>query len=278
MAVQAVVVDHLERTLAQSEARLPDLDDLQRSLADEASAPIFVVGMRGERAGQHVYLENIESGKVSLSHSLESAGRKHPGEPTLWHRVNDYFAMTMALRSHVWLLRYQTRMIDAAQGEGFAKYLAIDDVVTDLDELESDRSLIMARVLAPSFQKIAQAEQRADTRLACAQAGLAAERFRLTQGRWPASLAELVDHKLLDAVPEDLFDGQPLRFRAAEDGIVIWSVGKDLSYQGDALDNLRDFDPQFIRVEFRLWNPDRRRQPPLPPKGPPDDGIDGLPE
>jgi hypothetical protein len=238
---------------------------------------MFIVGMRGERAGQHAYLENIENGKVSLSHSLERAGRKQPGEPTLWHRVNDYFAMTMALRSHVWLLRYQTRMIDAAQGEGFAKYRAIDEVVADLDELEADRSLIMARLLAPAFQKVAQAEQRADTRLACAQAGLAAERFRLTHGRWPASLAELVEHKLLGAVPEDLFDGQPLRFRATQDGIVIWSIGKDLSYQGDALDNLHQFDPHFIRVEFRLWNLERRRQPPPPPKRPADDG-DGLPE
>ncbi|MCI0378524.1 MAG: hypothetical protein L0215_13025, partial [Gemmataceae bacterium] len=72
--------------------------------------------------------------------------------------------------------------------------------------------------------------------------------------------------KLLEEVPEDQFDGQPLRFRRTKDGIVIYSVGPNKNYQGDALDRLEEFDENFIRVDFRLWDVERRRQPPLPPR------------
>jgi hypothetical protein len=208
-------------------------------------------------------LGNIESGKLSLVCTLDNTGRSRPREPSLWDRVNDYFAGTIALRSHAWLLRYHTELIAAAQADGFEKYLAVEEVAAQTEQLRANRDLLVAWVFAPAVHKLAHAQQRLDTLLACAQAGLATERFRLTQGHWPKSLDELVEHKLLSAVPEDLFDGQPLSLRATADGIVIWSVGKDLDYQGDALDNLRDFDPNFIRVEFRLWNPEQRRQPPL---------------
>src|SRR5207247_132468 len=47
------------------------------------------------------------------------------------------------------------------------------------------------------------------TRLRCMIAALAAERFRIQTGRWPATWDELIAAKLLRAVPVDPFDGQP---------------------------------------------------------------------
>jgi hypothetical protein len=76
----------------------------------------------------------------------------------------------------------------------------------------------------------------------------------------------LIQAKLLKEAPEDLYDGQPIRFRRAGDGIVFYSVGKDGNAKGDALDHLEDFDPIQVRVEFRLWDPASRRQSPLPPR------------
>ena len=55
---------------------------------------------------------------------------------------------------------------------------------------------------------------------------LATERYRLAEGRLPGKLADLVP-EYLDAVPEDPFDGQPLRYRRREKGYVIYSIGKD---------------------------------------------------
>jgi hypothetical protein len=66
-------------------------------------------------------------------------------------------------------------------------------------------------------------------------------------------------------------DGNPLRFRRTKDGLVIYSIGREGNYDGKALDDLRNINEAVVRVEFRLWDPAQRRQPPLPAK--PKDNI-----
>jgi hypothetical protein len=166
----------------------------------------------------------------------------------------------MVVRSHAWMLRHHAHIIAAAQAPGIDKHDVIARIDAAVDADTSDRTLVLAKLLAPASARIAELERRRDTHLCCAVAALAVERFRLQHGQWPRSLPELVERKLLDAVPLDLYDGQPLCFRRARDGVVIWSVGKDKNYQGDALDNLADFDPARERVEVRLWDVERRGQ------------------
>ena len=60
--------------------------------------------------------------------------------------------------------------------------------------------------------------------------------------------------------PLDPFNGEPLRWRETEDGLVIYSVGPHGDYAGDALDEGRPRKDDFRVVEFRLWNVNRRRQ------------------
>lgn len=55
---------------------------------------------------------------------------------------------------------------------------------------------------------------------------LAAERHRLGRGRLPDAVDQLVPGYLA-AVPEDPFDGAPLRYRRTERGFVVYSVGED---------------------------------------------------
>ena len=71
----------------------------------------------------------------------------------------------------------------------------------------------------------------------CFILGLAAYRHRLKHGHLPASLAEL-DPSLVpgDARLKDLsldpFDGQPLRVRSDEEGLLIYSVYQNLTDDG----------------------------------------------
>src|SRR5206468_3978266 len=62
--------------------------------------------------------------------------------------------------------------------------------------------------------------------LRAAAVALAVERFRQRQGRWPADLNELLP-ALLPRVPNDPFDGNPIRYRQLSDGVVIYSIGSD---------------------------------------------------
>lgn len=62
--------------------------------------------------------------------------------------------------------------------------------------------------------------------LETAMTALAVERHRLGRGRLPDALGQLVPDYLA-AVPEDPFDGRPLRYRRTDRGFVVYSVGED---------------------------------------------------
>ncbi|MCI0349763.1 MAG: hypothetical protein L0Z53_10085, partial [Acidobacteriales bacterium] len=215
LAMQSIAIECLERVLSQGEIGAASLEAMQKSLDAEAAENLFVIGMRGERAGFHQMCQNIDNGTISLMRTLENSSRKSPRQASFWDGFHDFFAASMVRHSNAWLLRNYSAIIAAAELHGFAKYeelQVLDETAKDALRLQ-DRDLILAKLLFPYTIKVAQAEQRIDTRLHCACAALAAERFRLKYQRWPASLEELVLEKLLEEVPEDQFDGQPLRFR-----------------------------------------------------------------
>ncbi len=267
MALQSLAVSSLERVLAQAQLPAPALNQQQDCLQQETNQPLFLFGMTGERAGIHQMLINVEAGKISL---VQMGADPRKGPTTFWENVSEYFAKAQVKRWHRWRLKYDTRLVEAAKLGEIEKYEALKDLEEELAEMDravkENRDKLMVVLSMPGNLKIARAEQREDTRLRCAVAALAAERFRLAQQHWPASLEELVKEKMLSEVPIDLFDGQPLRFRPTADGLVIYSIGPDKKYDGTALDDLSNYNPDNQRLEFRLWNPDRRRQPPLPPR------------
>jgi hypothetical protein len=268
IALQSIALHNLERTLAHGEVGDAELARMQVLLTEEAAAEVFAVGMRGERAGMHRCLEHLVSGGAPVTAAIAGFSRGRPDEPGLWDYVMDVRAPTMVYRSNAWLLQYHTRILDAAMLPGHARYQALREIDADFREFSKTRDydLILARLLAAAVLKIAEAEQRVDTQLHCGTAALAAERFRLKHDRWPKTLDELVAHKLLPAVPEDLYDGQRVRLRRAADGIVVYSIGKDGTYQGDALDRPDKLNANLPRMEFRLWDTEHRRQPPLAKK------------
>ncbi len=103
---------------------------------------------------------------------------------------------------------------------------------------------------------------RGHAALRCAEAAVAAERYRRKHGSWPPALADLVPH-YLSAVPRDPFDGQPLRYRRTDNGAIIYALYDN----GDGTGADRDREPDAASpkdVVFTLWNVDRRRQPPRP--------------
>jgi hypothetical protein len=63
-------------------------------------------------------------------------------------------------------------------------------------------------------------------------------------------------------VPADPFDGQPLRLKKLDDGLVIYSVGPDLADDGGEVRADQQVGGQPKDVGVRLWDPACRRQPP----------------
>jgi hypothetical protein len=277
MGIDAHVVRSLERILAQGEVTRRELAERLRILQEESETALFVVGMRGERAGIHFMLSKIESGELELLRTVRGMGgqKNIDAGASWWDPVSDFFAFSMVLRSHATLLDFETNAIEAAKHpfQQRRQQLADLDQKFRAEVREDDKSLILARLLFPGILKVAEAEERTHTHLGTAAAALAAEQFRLQEGHWPDSLDELVKAGLLKEVPIDFFDGKPVRFRRAKDGIVIYSLGRDGRYDGKALDgspesgiNLEKLRDAGWRIEFRLWDPAHRRKPAPPAK------------
>src|SRR5207253_638702 len=96
------------------------------------------------------------------------------------------------------------------------------------------------RLLAPALERCHHAECRSQANLRAALVALACERYRLKDRNknWPVSLDVLVKEKLLDAIPGDPFDNQPMRYRRTKDGIVIYSIAFNMKDdQGDVEQN-----------------------------------------
>jgi hypothetical protein len=267
IAIESITIGSLERTLAQGEVRASLLAETQKALEEEAAETLFRFGALGERGGLDRLFRGLENGTlpIGLIAGIKGAIRKSTDPPEKWNPVEEYFPANMIKRSHAWVLRKLTEAIEADKLKGFEKYQALKKVHDSVKSSEAQKEIpALAKDLFPALFKVAEAEQRTDSLLFCAVAALAAEQFRLNNKRWPKSLDELVQARLLKQVPMDLFTGQPLGFRTTKDGLVIYSVGTKGTYDGKALDNLHAIDPTVLRIEFRLWNMDRRCQPPWP--------------
>jgi hypothetical protein len=116
------------------------------------------------------------------------------------------------------------------------------------NEKQGETAPPLASVLT-NFLPLVAVDVRTRAQLECAAAAVAVERFRMRKGRWPDSLEEVVAAKLLDKMPLDVCDGKPLGYRKMPDGVVVSANA-----------------PAGEPCEFRLWDENKRRQPPLPEK------------
>jgi hypothetical protein len=81
-----------------------------------------------------------------------------------------------------------------------------------------------ALIYLPSMTKVAVVRWQIDELIGATRCLIALHLYRNDQGRWPASLTELLPDYLA-AVPIDRFDGKPLRYRVDGDHLLLYSVG-----------------------------------------------------
>jgi hypothetical protein len=256
MGLRARSVASFERCLAHGTVSDTLLAEAQRQLAEEAKEPIFLHALRGERATMDAMMTNLEAGRIKL---IDIFPPGSVSEIEWLYRIPGHSAK----KDHAWILRFLTEAVENAK-------LPPTQMRAKMQELEPKfkDGPLLTHFLMPPVPRLAGSVVRSQVLLDCAVAGIGVERFRMQHGRWPDSLDEVVAAKLLDKVPTDYFDGKPLRYRKATDGVVVYSISQKGNYAGDALDTGKTFDSRFDRIEFRLWDEKHRRQPTRPrPKG-----------
>ncbi|HEY2584644.1 MAG TPA: hypothetical protein VGI81_02640 [Tepidisphaeraceae bacterium] len=92
---------------------------------------------------------------------------------------------------------------------------------------------LLTTIIMPALDRFLLQAAEGQALHAAAWTGLAADRYRLDHGSFPASLDALVP-QYLDDVPIDPFDGGPLKLSVRGDECLIYSIGPDRKDDGGA--------------------------------------------
>lgn len=246
----------LERLLGCTSEPI-DWGPLEAQLTRTLQGDAMTLALRGERATIHRLFENIETRDVDLDEMLEEM-EAHSADRSWWDHVVDFTYGPDVPFNHAVYLQYMNRylaVLERPMPEWFEALAAIDFP-------PQDREHVLVSLFLPAVEKIFAVEQRSTAELRSAQVALACEQFRQANQRWPHSIDELTP-MWLGEVPMDPFDGESLRWRRLDDGIVIYSVGSDLIDAGGNLDRKAGVT-EGVDFGFRLWDVDQRRLPALP--------------
>ena len=265
MVCARLLVESVERTLAQGHPKEESLQALQQRLALEPAElrARWIDVIRGERAGQHEFFEAVHGRKLRLGEYMVTTMRMRIPLP---HQIANNLIPELYTKDYPQHLRHMNALVAAARlplEEQLDRFVELAQSVDRSDRRKADLAQVLP-LFPPDLTKACQTHLRAQANLAATGAALACERFRLRHQRWPNSLAELVKTGMLDTIPTDPFDGQPLRLAFLKDGLAIYSVGADRQDDGGSINRDNPLDPRGDHG-FRLWNPQARRQAPRPP-------------
>lgn len=242
----------VERIIGQGQAPFETLAALQKQFQEEAEFDSFTRAMQGERAGMHQLFEHLAANKVDVGMVRRLMGARRNWDDS----VTDVLLGATAEQSHAWMLRHMTDMLATRK-------LAPPQRAARLKELSDgiQHAPALAKTLThPWWNNAYSGFPRAEAKLGCTVAGLAAERFRQKHKRWPKTLDELTP-EFVEKLPQDPYTGEALQLRGNADGIVIFSPGPDGVLRGAGRDQpLQANEDQNLDHEFRLWDVDQRRR------------------
>jgi hypothetical protein len=239
VAGQIEAVGAIERTLGHGIVEEKRLATLQHALTIEAKHNSGYHAAIGERAFGHEYYLTLRDDRSAAAQHI----REMRLDRTLQGKLSFFFP-GMLLRSYPDHLRLQnetvraTKLIDEAQFEAWRK----------IEEAKQDSIVVPWDLTRTFILPQLKGLQMDQTRVRCAAAALAAERYRLKYDQWPTGIAELVKEGLLQAPMIDPYDGQPLRFHRTDTGMIVYSVGPDKV----------DSQGKKGNIGFELWHPNFR--------------------
>ncbi len=220
-----ITLDALERSLGRGAFTEAELLRLQTALQDAEQAVSLRRAFLGERANL-VALFQSSDGQLAEATAMNGSGvapQLLESYRSDGHLEQD-FAFTLDFMSKIVALASMSypQALDAAAR------MKVPDAATALD-----KKLILSAILLPPPQATLGKGAETMARIRVAWTVLAVERSRLgREGRLSASLAELPGG-VADGVPQDPFDGLPLRYRRLPaGGYSVWSVGPDRKDDG----------------------------------------------
>lgn len=234
VAITGVALSNTRKLLQHRQLNDEQLAQLQATVAEITLHPQLYHAMLDERGlafkGFHVALPRNAEGHELLAvadSSRDAGGIRRPHDCAL-------------------MLEFMNRACAASQLPLPQALPAIEQIDDEIETLLNDERAItrwkywVTRLYFENFRSLlpmTQAVTRVETELALVNTRLGVQRYLLKHNQPPATVEALAPD-FLTAVPVDPFDGQPLRYRADADRLVIYSVGYNRADDAGATDPL----------------------------------------
>ncbi len=194
---------------------------LQEELAKVTPLRSLERSLRVERAFVVNSFENVPVRKILLQNT--ASGETYP-----WWARSLEFIPGWVYRNKIAAaedLNQRTALLGQSSTPGFLARLREDDARRERLRGPTTPANVLMQAATPDYRKVTDSALRAESTVALTRAVCALERHRLARGQYPETLAELVP-AFLAAVPIDVIDGQPLRYRRLADGTFkLYSIG-----------------------------------------------------
>ena len=224
-AIINMAVGVLERRLNESEIDSKGAGDLSSLLDGLDRTNQMANAFIGERA---MYIRYFRMSYPELNkyksaeddNSKSPAGPPLPGSQPFLFRVTGFFERDLRF----YLQSMETSIFLA---ETYPKDIqVITNCESRIGGTARHNLYIVSSMLLPALEASIFREATAIAEVRAARVSLAIEGFRQLNGRLPENLNKLVP-QFLPNVPEDPFDGQPLRYHLLQRGYVVYSIGRD---------------------------------------------------
>lgn len=122
-----------------------------------------------------------------------------------------------------------------------------------LQQMRAGPYTIFAKILLSAFENAVWRPAHTQTFVDAARVACALERYRLAEGQLPAELTALVP-RFLPAIPKDVIDGQPLRYRPdSHGGYRLYSIGWNQHDDGGQIAWLKDKPKPTVDLTSGDW-------------------------
>lgn len=222
-----LAVSTVEQVLNRTEFSDKQLIDMAQPFRAAENSDGFMRGLVGERCIGSDMLRNLNFGKSPDSQR----------SPVPRPIIGLYKASGLADIQTVRYLDYMTGYIEAVQLPPRQRQVAAEANKAKLQDIS--RIHIFLRLLAPALSRTVILDVKHLAAMQSTRVALAVQRYRLAHNKLPSALTDLVPI-YLDAVPQDPFDGNDLRYKIQDSGFVVYSIDEDGVDDGGTKEPPRD--------------------------------------
>ncbi|HRK33564.1 MAG TPA: hypothetical protein PLJ47_03125 [Candidatus Hydrogenedentes bacterium] len=221
VAIQGLALESAEYVVNRAPIESEELTALQDAVLRAEDPELLYRALVGERC----FSTNFSGAQSGQAPFMSAFGRI----------ASSYFQAGMQ--------RSMTEAVDASRLPEMERRTRFNEIEVRLGKTLNP----LVSMLVPNILRSSVTHDHTTARIRVAAAAIAVERYRIASGKLPDSLDALVP-RFLESVPQDPFDGAPLRYIREDKGFAVYSIGENMTDEGGLRGSKRGVGDEVFSV------------------------------